>query len=476
MAFYHFQKPVSYSQFSGMIKQLFSKENKHFCKNYAIDISLLDNSADVTLVSDEQVLFQAHKCVLGGASPVLKDILINNPCPHPLIYLRDVGQRELGALLQFLYQGQVKLNLEANHVNNLIKLATDLQIDQIIDSFTEEDQSDGKNDHENMDYNTTNGKAKEDYGHAKHNMKDIEKEADCKDIDNDEDTSTIINSSSFIDQQQLISPCETLEEFNDVFLKENIEVDEICGDSLDNVLQIETKLKDIKDKLHKCKDCGIGFKVMGRLVRHIKSVHGDVKYQCQRCPYKTSRPDHLQTHNRTIHEGFRYKCNLCNYEASKQYNIERHKKWKHEGERYFCNQCNFQTAHKDGVYKHTKSQHSYFLLFCEMCEFCTKRKETLDRHRKSKHEGKEYSCDNCEYRSSLPSNLVRHKKDVHEEPQFLCNQCGYITSDRNRLEMHQQSMHNGEKYSCDICKYEAKWERDVRRHRKFKHPVLEKNK
>ena len=44
--------------------------------------------SDVTLVSDDQRPFQAHKYVLSAFSPVLKDILLNNPHPHPLIYLR----------------------------------------------------------------------------------------------------------------------------------------------------------------------------------------------------------------------------------------------------------------------------------------------------------------------------------------------------------------------------------------------------
>ena len=43
--------------------------------------------SDVTLVSDDQQPFQAHRCVLSTFSPVLKNILHNNPYSHPLIYL-----------------------------------------------------------------------------------------------------------------------------------------------------------------------------------------------------------------------------------------------------------------------------------------------------------------------------------------------------------------------------------------------------
>ena len=42
---------------------------------------------DVTLVSDDQIRFQAHRYVLSTFSPVLKNIFLNNPHSHPLIYL-----------------------------------------------------------------------------------------------------------------------------------------------------------------------------------------------------------------------------------------------------------------------------------------------------------------------------------------------------------------------------------------------------
>ena len=47
--------------------------------------------SDVTLVSDEQIPFPAHRYILSAFSPVFKDILLNNPHSHPLIFLRDVN-------------------------------------------------------------------------------------------------------------------------------------------------------------------------------------------------------------------------------------------------------------------------------------------------------------------------------------------------------------------------------------------------
>ena len=46
--------------------------------------------ADVTLVSDDQIQIPAHKIVLSASSPVLKKLLLDNPHPHPMIFLNGV--------------------------------------------------------------------------------------------------------------------------------------------------------------------------------------------------------------------------------------------------------------------------------------------------------------------------------------------------------------------------------------------------
>ena len=57
---------------------------------------------DVTLVSDDQTQFKAHKIVLSACSPVFKKIIDCNPSQHTLIYLRGVQSYEVESLLQFM--------------------------------------------------------------------------------------------------------------------------------------------------------------------------------------------------------------------------------------------------------------------------------------------------------------------------------------------------------------------------------------
>ena len=62
---------------------------------------------DVTLVSDDAKPFKAHKSILSIFSPAMKEILLKNPHPHPLIYLHGTYEQELTSLLQLFYFGEL---------------------------------------------------------------------------------------------------------------------------------------------------------------------------------------------------------------------------------------------------------------------------------------------------------------------------------------------------------------------------------
>ena len=85
--------------------------------------------ADVTLVSDDQTQFKAHKIVLSACSPVFKKIIDNNPSQHPLIYLRGIQSYEMESILQFMYLGEGKFYQE--RMGEFIKVAKDLEVKEI---------------------------------------------------------------------------------------------------------------------------------------------------------------------------------------------------------------------------------------------------------------------------------------------------------------------------------------------------------
>ena len=79
--------------------------------------------ADVTLVSEDRIEFQAHRAVLAACSPVLRNLL-HDGSSH--IHLTGVTQQELQALLEFIYLG--KTIIDATRYEEFFNLANDLNI------------------------------------------------------------------------------------------------------------------------------------------------------------------------------------------------------------------------------------------------------------------------------------------------------------------------------------------------------------
>ncbi|TRY61961.1 hypothetical protein TCAL_08408 [Tigriopus californicus] len=70
--------------------------------------------------------YGAHRVLLAASSPYFKDLFQDNVGSHPIIILRETSPKDLAAILEFMYNGQV--NVPQEQVQSLLKTATDLQI------------------------------------------------------------------------------------------------------------------------------------------------------------------------------------------------------------------------------------------------------------------------------------------------------------------------------------------------------------
>ena len=71
-------------------------------KEMLLELLSSEEYADVTLFSDDQITFKAHKFVLSACSPVFKEMISKAPSQSPLLYLKGVEQHELQSLLTFI--------------------------------------------------------------------------------------------------------------------------------------------------------------------------------------------------------------------------------------------------------------------------------------------------------------------------------------------------------------------------------------
>lgn len=80
---------------------------------------------DVTLACEDDQI-EAHKVILASCSPFFRNILRKNPHSHPLLYMNGVTQRELKAILDFMYHGEVQVAQE--DLNSFLAVAEQLKV------------------------------------------------------------------------------------------------------------------------------------------------------------------------------------------------------------------------------------------------------------------------------------------------------------------------------------------------------------
>ncbi|KAL3270977.1 hypothetical protein HHI36_021480 [Cryptolaemus montrouzieri] len=84
-----------------------------------------EHFVDVTLACENEML-KCHKVVLSACSTYFEKLLLQNPCQHPIIFMKDMKFHEMQSLVDFMYKGEV--NVTQDDLPSLLKSAEALQI------------------------------------------------------------------------------------------------------------------------------------------------------------------------------------------------------------------------------------------------------------------------------------------------------------------------------------------------------------
>ncbi|XP_018575441.1 zinc finger and BTB domain-containing protein 14-like [Anoplophora glabripennis] len=84
-----------------------------------------EHFVDVTLACENEML-KCHKVVLSACSTYFEKLLLDNPCQHPIIFMKDMKFSEMQSLVDFMYKGEV--NVTQDDLPSLLKSAEALQI------------------------------------------------------------------------------------------------------------------------------------------------------------------------------------------------------------------------------------------------------------------------------------------------------------------------------------------------------------
>ena len=246
-------------------------------------------NSDVTLVSDDQTQFKAHKIVLSACSPVFKKIIDSNPSQHPLIYLRGIQSYEMESILQFMYLGEARFYNE--RIREFIKVAKDLEVQEISKGLEVTDD-----------------------------VEDITEEAV---IDNEEN-----------EKKEDIGPKQTPE--NQIRQRQprnqissdakSTECPE-CGKVFSQRCNMLTHYKSVHEGIkYHCNKCDYQATTQGDLQQHIQSKHEGIKYPCNQCDYHATQRVDLQTHIAAKHSDRILKCDFCDYQTKWIPEYSRHTK------------------------------------------------------------------------------------------------------------------------------------------------------
>jgi len=89
------------------------------------DLRKDEELVDITLCCEGKKV-KAHRMMLSACSPYFRDLLKENPCQHPVFFLKDTTYADLRAVIEFVYKGEV--NVTQGQLSSFLKTAEMLQV------------------------------------------------------------------------------------------------------------------------------------------------------------------------------------------------------------------------------------------------------------------------------------------------------------------------------------------------------------
>ena len=132
------------------MSEKFNLKWNDFQTNVSKSFGLLRNESylhDVTLVSDDFKLLSAHKLVLSSCSEYFRTIFQQTKQTQPLLCLDGVGSEDLKNVLDYVYEGEVKIHQE--HLDRFLTIAQKFKLEGIVGDEEEEEEELHKDNQEN---------------------------------------------------------------------------------------------------------------------------------------------------------------------------------------------------------------------------------------------------------------------------------------------------------------------------------------
>ena len=437
-----------------------------YLKDMMKDMFISDDFSDVTIITEDQKRFKAHKNILAAASPVLKELLKVQHEANQILFMRGTFSAEIKSMLDFIYLGSVTVDYEKVH--ELVDLAKDLRIKQLenIHSMEKEEEIDVR---PFLDTDFEEGKLIIEETDVDQN-RCVDKE-ETKNLANYHETFIDVDANELLisnDDESDISIIKEEEKNNGSRQHTDIDASPIISPDGEIKLSIENAEKTDKrpvtlamneipkhqQKGYFCKECQKNFKSSEGLKIHERSKHQGIRHPCNQCKFSGITGSALRYHVQAEHEGIKFDCQECSMQFNSKQLFKRHKNIKHNGIRFSCKDCNYQALDKFRLTDHIKRVHLQIPYPCNLCDFQAKAKRSLQEHNMMEHGLQPNSCFDVKERR-FKINRKGIKKVLNKKKSYLCNDCNQSYTTSVGLQVHIRSEHNRIRHNCPDCDFKG---------------------
>ena len=429
-----------------------------------------DYFTDVTLVSDDLQKFPAHKIILSASSPVFESLLL--ACPkingsHTILPLRGYFGYQIQGLLNFIYSRSTDNNVPDNGLIHLIEefmikgydksieplhKVKEFNLDTNLKKIREEFRILNTNniiinsvkplDHESKNYIEQDNKMSNKSGQVR-NFKENDDKMRLEGVDsresenkpstiifegtecpivNDDDESNALGGAEKHHRQY--KQDEMVKIISDRISFECALCDSFY-DAKNLLLMHEKSYHKLEGEKFNCKICKKEFKNLTRLKVHYDSIHGEQRFQCTKCSFKSGKKDFVYDHFQ-CHKDATLSCDFCEKKFVRNNELKVHKQiHQQDKERrtWKCNVCDQYYPSKFSLYQHKEIVHNLVRYACAMCPFQASSKYYLKTHEEGFHQGITFDCKMCDYKAKIQSALKKHIRVEHEGFRLSCEEC-----------------------------------------------------
>ena len=223
---------------------------------------------DVTLVGEDNHQVAAHKLILSSCSEYFKNIFKNNKHSHPLLCLEGITSQDLDNILNYIYEGELKLYQD--DLDRFLRVAERFKLEGLLGD-NQREASEEPNETKNCQFETKPSAPKKENS-VRQRREDVSK-------------------SNHIVERQLST-------YNDN-VKLSLTEEEI--QNLDE--KVNQHFEKREDGLHYCKLCGKSARQRCDIKNHIEAKHLEgIQIPCPICGKIFRSRNYLLQHKSMIHK------------------------------------------------------------------------------------------------------------------------------------------------------------------------------